>query len=33
MPDGNPENGIPVNDQDILKQSAFEESYDFDSRL
>lgn len=33
MPDGNPENGIPVNDQDILEQSAFEESYDFDSRL
>jgi len=33
MPDGNPGNGIPVNNEDILEQAAFEESYDFDSRM
>lgn len=33
VPDGNPENGIPVDDEDVLEQAAFEESYDFDSRM
>ena len=33
MPDGDPANAIPVTEQDMLEQAAFEEAFDFDSRL